>query len=142
MEHRRHIERLSPTSVGLPLRLSGGAAKSATWAQRFADVTARNVEVWGDRELGAVGAAVVAGVGVGLLKDFASAVDPLEQGRVVFTPDDDAVAHYEERFYRYVAMADWMEQMPATRDTTVPLDSINTVGPVLGPSASHRKAHT
>lgn len=142
MEHRRHIERLSPTSVGLPLRLSGGAAKSATWAQRFADVTARNVEVWGDRELGAVGAAVVAGVGVGLLKDFASAVDPLEQGRVVFTPDDDAVAHYEERFYRYVAMADWMEQMSATRDTTVPLDSINTVGPVLGPSASHRKAHT
>ena len=58
MEHRRHIERLSPTSAGLPLRLSGGAAKSATWAQRFADVTARDVEVSGYRELGAVGAAI------------------------------------------------------------------------------------
>lgn len=115
MEHRRHIERLSPTSAGLPLRLSGGAAKSATWAQRFADVTGRDVEVSGSQELGAVGAAVVAGVGVGLLDDFASSVAPLEPGRVVFTPDDAAVGHYEERYGRYVSIADWMEQIPATQ---------------------------
>jgi L-xylulokinase len=117
MEHRRHIERLSPTSAGLPLRLSGGAAKSATWAQRFADITARAVEVSGSQELGVVGAAAVAGVGVGVLKDFASAVTPLlEPGRVVFTPDADSVDHYEERYSRYVATADWMEQMPTAQE--------------------------
>ena len=142
MEHRRHIERLSPKSAGLPLRLSGGAAKSATWAQRFADVTARDVEVSGYRELGAVGAAVVAGVGVGLLKDFESAVAPLEPGRVAFTPDDGAVAHYEERFRRYVAMADWMEQMPAMHDVTRTLDPKDPGGPVRDPGDDHRRGQT
>ncbi|PVU81384.1 hypothetical protein DDP54_15935 (plasmid) [Cellulomonas sp. WB94] len=41
----------------------------------------------------------------------------LEPGRVVFTPDADSVDHYEVRYARYVATADWMEQMPAAQES-------------------------
>jgi len=55
------------------LRVIGGGAKSKPWMQILADVTKRRVEaVANPQEAGAVGAALVAGVGLGIYRDFAS----------------------------------------------------------------------
>lgn len=110
MEHRRHVDRLSPASERLPLRLSGGAAKSATWAQRFADITGRTVEVALSQELGAVGAAIIAGVGVGAFGDLRAGVEALRPDGVVFSPDETPAAHYAGRYRRYCELSDWVAQ--------------------------------
>lgn len=80
-------------------RLTGGGARSPLWRQILADVM--NVRV----ELPAVadasfGAALVAGVGIGVFSDEAAAEAAIE---VVAThePDPDRVALYERRFALY-----------------------------------------
>ena len=108
MEHRRHVERLSPDPPRLPLRLSGGAAKSAVWAQRFADITGCRVEVSASQEVGAVGAAVIAGVGIGAFPDLAAGAAALNSVRAVFTPDAARAAQYEARYARYRETSDWV----------------------------------
>jgi L-xylulokinase len=108
MEHRKHVERLSSGPVRLPLRLSGGAAKSALWAQRFADITGRQVEVSASQEVGTVGAAVIAGVGIGAFADLATGVAALNPARAVFISDNALVAHYEDRYHRYREISDWI----------------------------------
>jgi xylulokinase len=55
------------------LRAIGGGARGAPWMQIIADVTGRRVEtVYNPQEAGAVGAALTAGVGMGLYSDFDS----------------------------------------------------------------------
>lgn len=109
-EHRSHVDRLDIEGRRIPLRLSGGAAKSATWAQRFADVTDRVVEVSTSQELGAVGVAVIAAVGVGIFDSFQKGVDALNPGQTVFEPEGDAVNYFEARYSRYRYLAELVSQ--------------------------------
>src|SRR3546814_4558797 len=61
-------------SRSVPLRLAGGAGRSRFWAQTFADVTGRDVEVSPVEEIGAVGAALVGGTAVGAFKSLEAGV--------------------------------------------------------------------
>lgn len=106
MEHRRHIDRIAGDAAELPLRLSGGAAKSATWAQRFADVCQRPVEVSPVEELGALGAAVIAGAGVGVFDSLATGAQVLNSRQSTFTPDEARSRHFAGRYARYRQLAD------------------------------------
>lgn len=111
LEHRRHIERLSrAVPERLPLRLAGGAARSPIWAQLFADVCGRRVEVSGLEELGAAGAAVIAGVTAGVFADLGDGLATLNPRQHAFEPDPAAVAFYDERFAIYGRWASAVEQ--------------------------------
>ena len=70
--HRLHLEALtgSPRGAhpGTPLRLTGGGSRNRAWTQLFADATGYTVEVTDTDEAGARGAAMLAGLGVGLLE--------------------------------------------------------------------------
>jgi L-xylulokinase len=102
LEHRRHIERLSrAVATRLPLRLAGGAARSPIWAQLFADVCGRRVEVSPVAELGAAGAAVIAGVATGVFADLAEGLATLNPQQRAFEPESGAAAFYDERFAAY-----------------------------------------
>jgi L-xylulokinase len=110
LEHRRHIERLSrAVPERLPLRLAGGAARSPIWAQLFADVCGRRVEVSGLEELGAAGAAVIAGVTVGAFADLQEGLAALNPRQRAFEPDPAAAVFYDERFAVYGRWASLVE---------------------------------
>jgi xylulokinase len=76
------------------LRVIGGGAKGEPWMQILADVTHRKVEtVCEPQDAGAVGAALVAAVGLGLYPDFESlkkvvkverAFEPQEKNREIY----------------------------------------------------------
>ncbi|ALV92249.1 MULTISPECIES: FGGY-family carbohydrate kinase [Pantoea] len=73
--HRAHIDRLR--AAGIPFThatLSGGAARSCIWPQMFADVLGIPIRVAECKETGALGAALCAGVGVGVWPNLAAAV--------------------------------------------------------------------
>lgn len=85
--------------VGLPchdLRVSGGAAASAFWRQLVADVFGRDaVTVTHAQEGGAFGAALLAGVGIGVWPDIDAATAVIgETGR---TPPHPAHAAFYDR---------------------------------------------
>ena len=81
--HRYHLEALTgagPIDVR-PVRLAGGGTRSAGWTQLFADATGLSVEVTDAVESGARGAAMLAGVGVGVYRN----VDEAAQACVTVT---------------------------------------------------------
>ena len=64
--------------IGLPiedLRIGEGGARSALWRQIQADVFGRDVRVLEVQDASALGAAVIAGVGVGVFPDFEAACE-------------------------------------------------------------------
>ena len=80
------------------VRLCGGVAKSPFWCQMFADVLNRPVELTEVSELGALGAAMCAGIGAGLFTDCYDAVTKCVKVTKVYQPDEKKVPDYEAAF--------------------------------------------
>ncbi len=93
--HFSHVNKLlrnreRPNSI----RLAGGAANSDVWVQIFADVLQIPVDVIEDKELGAQGAAIAAGIAVGIYSNYregiqktvkiTKTVQPLEEHREIY----------------------------------------------------------
>ena len=72
--HAVHVDALRSAFPVTEARLSGGGAQSELWSQMFADALGLRVLVTDAREAGARGAALCAGVGVGLYDSLAEAV--------------------------------------------------------------------
>jgi len=87
-EHCWHIDRLLK---GRPrpraARFAGGAARSRPWLEIFAAAIDLPLELAAASELGALGAAIVAAVGVGLHPDLETAVAAMTRVRARVEPD-------------------------------------------------------
>lgn len=80
------------------VRLCGGVAKSEMWCQMFADILDKPVELTEVSELGALGAAMCAGIGAGLYKDCMDAVSKCVRVTKIYMPDDRKRIAYDEAF--------------------------------------------
>ena len=87
-EHRRHIDRLlKGRARPRAARFAGGAARSKPWLEIFAAAIDLPLELAAASELGALGAAIVAAVGVGLYPDLETAVAAMTRVRGRIEPD-------------------------------------------------------
>ena len=84
------------------IRLVGGAAKSRMWSQMLADIFQRPIEILRTSEAGCLGAAMYAGVGVGLYESCEQAADRAVAVVDRFEPEPSTAAAYEEAFQRFV----------------------------------------
>ncbi|MFG1926571.1 FGGY-family carbohydrate kinase [Cryptosporangium sp. NPDC048952] len=101
--HRWHVSALgSSFPLTGPARLCGGGARSAEWAQLLADALGLPVEVTDATEAGARGAAMLAGVGVGVYSDLGASVDACVRVVRRHEPSQDL----DERYQRYVAVSE------------------------------------
>jgi L-xylulokinase len=102
LSHNWHLQRLlqfraKPQTV----RLSGGAARSDVWLQMFADILQIPVEVPAGTELGAMGAAIVAAVAVGLYASYEEAVTAMVSVARSREPDPGLAELYQRKYERY-----------------------------------------
>lgn len=104
--HRAHLEKLRAGTGWIErVTLSGGAAASPFWCQLFADGLGCKVEVPRGDQLGALGAAICAGVGAGLWPDIPAAQKAMGPGKRVFSPNRQqhaALSHDYARYRRHV----------------------------------------
>lgn len=103
--HYTHVRKLlknreRPKSV----RLSGGAANSDVWVQIFADVLQLPIDVIEDKELGAQGAAMAAGIAAGIYPDYQTAIEKTVRITRTVMPREEYAAVYEEKYARYRAV--------------------------------------
>ncbi len=80
------------------IRFVGGGAKSETWSQIMADVTGRTIEtISRPQDVGAIGAAMIAAVGLGVIKSYKEIKNyvPLEHS---YHPRDAYRVLYDEKF--------------------------------------------
>ena len=83
------------------LRVIGGGAKGKPWMQILADITRRKIEtVCEPQEAGAVGAALVAAVGMGIYPDFES-LRKVVKVDSVYEPQPGNVEFYDSLFHCY-----------------------------------------
>ncbi|MGO9309846.1 MAG: FGGY-family carbohydrate kinase [Spirochaetia bacterium] len=102
--HKTHVDRLLGHRPGAQAaRIAGGAAKSAVWVQMFADVLQLPIELTACEELGAMGAAMCGGVGVGLFGSFEEAVQRMVRVSRTVEPRGEHRQVYAEKYGRYRA---------------------------------------
>jgi autoinducer 2 (AI-2) kinase len=77
---------------------AGGAAKSSLWPQILADVLEINVEVPVVKEATALGAAIMAGKGIGVYSSVKEAAKSLAKTEKTFTPDAQNREVYEKAY--------------------------------------------
>ncbi len=109
--HRTHMENLlrfreRPASI----RVSGGAARSRVWMQIFADVFQIPIEVPAASELGAMGAAMCAGIASGIYPDFYAAADVFSKVGTTCVPDANKAVIYEGKFNLYRELSNRLDE--------------------------------
>ncbi len=99
--HKTHVDRLLGWGGARAARIAGGAAKSEVWVQMFADVLQLPIELTACEELGAMGAAICGGVGVGLFGSFEEAVQRMVRVSRTVEPRKESQDIYELKYARY-----------------------------------------
>ncbi|WP_374576233.1 glycerol kinase GlpK [Phenylobacterium sp.] len=92
------------------LRIDGGMARSAWFAQRLADLTGVNVNRATFQDTTALGAALFAGIGAGVYADMAEAAEA--------RPQAEPVTPAMGRHARETAYARWLDAVARTRSNT------------------------
>lgn len=109
--HLTHVKKLlrnrpAPESI----RLSGGAANSDVWVQIFADAFQIPIDVIEDKEIGAQGAAIAAGIAAGIYTDYEDAVKKTVKITKTIYPRPEYKEIYEEKYATYRAVIDALGQ--------------------------------
>ncbi len=101
--HRFHIERLlkhlKPPEAA---RIAGGGAKSGQWAQMFADVLGMPMEIPMVSELGTLGAAMCAAIGMRIFADTSAAVTAMVKTGDTVTPSYSDKMIYDQKYANYL----------------------------------------
>ncbi|MBI3975416.1 MAG: xylulokinase [Armatimonadetes bacterium] len=86
------------------IRIGGGGSRSDLWQQIMADVLGPELDVLEELEASALGAAVIASVGIGVFRDFASACSAMVRIRRNLVPDSGRRELYDDYYavYRHV----------------------------------------
>jgi xylulokinase len=79
----------------------GGAVHNKFWMQNKADVTGRPIDVPAVEEATPLGAAILAGIGVGAYQDEQDALDHVYKPGITYVPDPARAAKYAEYFEIY-----------------------------------------
>ena len=109
--HLSHIEKLRAAGGQFTsARLAGGGSRSAVWSQMFADTIQTPMEISDGNELGARGAALAAGVGAGIYKDYAEAVQEAVKVVRVHEPNPVNTPFYLERYTEYQRLVNVMRE--------------------------------
>ena len=108
-EHRRHIEVLAGAGITIDRAvLSGGGSRSPHWPQMMADALGVPITVAECQETGALGAAIGAGVAVGLFADYEAGVTAMTSVGRVFEPVAAMREHYDHRYRTYLSLIEAM----------------------------------
>ena len=83
------------------LLVVGGAARNAFWMQNKADMIGRTIEVPEVEDASTLGAAMLAGIGVGVYRDEKDAAEHVRAPRTIYEPDARAAACYAAWFPIY-----------------------------------------
>lgn len=106
--HKTHVDLLRGAFDVKRIRLTGGGSASHVWSQMFADALGETVEVTGAGETGALGAALCAGVGVGVYDSLNDATDNVVRAFRTHEPDTRNSKRYAEAYETYMGLVDAM----------------------------------
>lgn len=103
--HVTHVKKLLKNrDVPKSIRLSGGASNSDVWVQIFADALQIPIDVIEDKEIGAQGAAMAAGIAAGVYIDYQDAIKRTVTITKTIYPRAEYKEIYKEKYSTYRAV--------------------------------------
>lgn len=109
--HLSHIEKLKAAGGQInAARLAGGGSRSKVWSQMFADTIQVPFEITDGNEIGARGAALAAGIGAGIYRDYPEAVHEAVNVVRIHEPDPQNSPHYLARYAEYQRLLEAMKE--------------------------------
>jgi L-xylulokinase len=106
--HLTHFEKLKKAGEIKSVRLTGGGSRSPVLAQLFADVLNVEIEIPTNLETGTWGAAMAAGIGIGMFKDYNEVINKSVKIGSRFYPRLENNSYFQVKFNAY---KDIIEQM-------------------------------
>ncbi len=103
LEHNLQTAKQAGVTVDT-LYAMGGAANSRLWTQMKADITGLPINVPYSDSATTLGAAILAGVGVGVYKNFEEAVQKTVKITRTHTPNKDNYDTYQKAYDKYLAI--------------------------------------
>ena len=104
--HRFHVDALRSSFPISRAGITGGGSSQSRSAQLFADALGLTVDVPRTTEASALGAALLAGVGIGVAPSLDDAVSRACRVDARYEPDAERHAALSERFARYIALSE------------------------------------
>ncbi|QIP13867.1 carbohydrate kinase [Spirosoma aureum] len=110
--HLSHVEKLRQGGAASfdSVRLTGGGARSPVLCQLFADSLGVRVEVPQSGETGALGAALTAGIGVGVWANYADATRQIVHVSRTYEPNPERLALYQLHYQVYKHLIQTMSE--------------------------------
>lgn len=116
--HKYHVDFLRNAELPLNvIRMTGGIAKSKVWSKIFANVLEVPIEVVDCDETGALGSAIVAGIGTGVYKDYNDAFEKAVKIKDKVFPDKTTYPIYEKRYKEWTVLNKIMKQYWDIKDS-------------------------
>jgi len=102
-ELKRKILELAHSGIeARQIAFVGGPSQSPIWPQIVSDITGLELSLSDGQTAGAVGAAMLAGIGAGIFANEEEAIDAMRQTPVVISPDENSRKRYSELFKLYL----------------------------------------
>jgi xylulokinase len=119
IEMRDNIESIRRAIDINDMRVVGGATKSKLWNQMQADMYKLPVQVPAVGEAGCLGAAIYAGIGAGVYKDFSEATANAVKIKEVIDPNPANYAAYDAAYERFVLAFEGLKSVDYFKKTSV-----------------------
>ncbi len=110
LRHNLDTAKSAGAQVGM-MRAMGGAANSRFWTQMKADITGKPIEVPASDTASTLGAAILAGVGVGIYRDFDEAVSMTVEVKRKHEPDQTKMGAYDKGYKTYIALYEALKDL-------------------------------
>jgi sugar (pentulose or hexulose) kinase len=94
------------------LWMVGGAANSSHWPSILANITGITIQLPGYNNWPALGAALLAGVGIGLFDDIETGLHHFNKPIIEINPNENLMVMYEEKFSDYKTACTQLRQIP------------------------------
>lgn len=109
---KRNIDVIEELGINVKeIRCLGGGSRSAAWNQIKADITGRPVLTMENEEAACLGAAIVAGAGVGMFKSLEEACAKMVEIKERYEPNLENAKIYSENYKKYVDLYDSLVEM-------------------------------
>lgn len=103
---KSHVDVFAQDGLALTnTRVTNGGSKSRLWREILADVLNRDLISILNYPGASYGAAVIAGIGTGLIDDWSYVAGALEEGEII-SPSPKNVALYEQRYQEFLQLND------------------------------------
>lgn len=93
------------------LRAMGGSANSILWTQIKSDITGKPIVVPASDTATTLGAAILAGVGVGVYPDFETAIQKTVQNRRYHVPNETHMSVYDSNYETYLKLYENLKEL-------------------------------